>query len=152
MEYCPSAARHGCRWSILILSVCRVSLLWVVSTPMKQWHSVRQSRRRWKWNNSQDQRQRTTSSQAEKKTTDVIAHSLGMIAESADRSRYTNSVLIRKNLAIPSAQTRPYQMAVRPRGDTQLEVFLTQGESDDPEQCVYLGRYVFSDFPPATAK
>src|SRR5207253_10449715 len=76
----------------------------------------------------------------------------GLIAASADRSRYPNSVLIRKNLPIPSAQTRPYQMAVRQRGDTQLEVFLTQGESDDPEQCVYLGRYVFSDFPPATAK
>ena len=87
-----------------------------------------------------------------KKTSDVIAHSLGMIAESADRSRYINSVLIRKNLSIPSAQTRPYQMPVRKRGDTQLEVFLTQGESDDPQQCAYLGRYVFSDFSPSTGK
>lgn len=82
-----------------------------------------------------------------KRTTDVVAHSLGMIAESPDRSHYINSVLIRKNLAIPSSQMRPYQMAMRRRGDTQLEVFLTQGESDDPQQCAYLGRYVFSDFP-----
>lgn len=87
-----------------------------------------------------------------KKTTDVIAHSLGMIAESADRSRYINSVLIRKNVPIPSAQTRPYQMAVRKHGGTQLEVFLTQGESDDPQQCAYLGHYVFSDFPHITGK
>ncbi len=87
-----------------------------------------------------------------KKTVDVIAHSLGMIAESADRSRYLNSVLIRKNLPIPSSQLRPYKMAVRRRGDSELEVFLTQGESDDPQQCTYLGRYVFSDFPPAADK
>ena len=87
-----------------------------------------------------------------KKTVDAIAHSLGMIAESADRSRYINSVLIRKNLAIPSSQTRPYQMAVHRRGDSELEVFLTQGESDDPLQCAYLGRYVFSNFPPVAEK
>jgi molecular chaperone DnaK len=83
-----------------------------------------------------------------KKTTDVIAHSLGMVAESQDRSRYINSVLIPKNLSIPSVQTRPYQMKVRRRGDTRLEVFLTQGESDDTQQCSYLGCYVFTDFPP----
>ena len=87
-----------------------------------------------------------------KSTVDVIAHSLGMIAENADRSRYINSVLIRKNLPIPSMQTRPYKMAVRRSGDNQLEVFLTQGESDDPQQCAYLGRYVFSDFPPVAEK
>jgi molecular chaperone DnaK len=87
-----------------------------------------------------------------KKTTDVIAHSLGMVAESADRSRYINSVIIRKNLPIPSVQTHPYQMNVRRRGDMQLEVFLTQGESDDTQQCAYLGRYVFSNFPPLSGK
>ena len=87
-----------------------------------------------------------------KSTVDVIAHSLGLIAENADRSRYINSILIGKNLAIPSTQMRPYQLGVRRRGKTELEVFLTQGESDDPQQCVYLGRYVFSDFPPISGK
>ena len=83
-----------------------------------------------------------------KSTVDVIAHSLGMIAENEDRTRYINSILIGKNKSIPSSQSRPYQMAVRRSGDTQLEVFLTQGESEDPQRCAYLGRYVFSDFPP----
>jgi molecular chaperone DnaK len=82
-----------------------------------------------------------------KSTVDAIAHSLGMIAESADRSRYINSILIGKNQPIPSTQTRPYQMNMRRGGDTTLEVFLTQGESEDPQQCVYLGKYVFTDFP-----
>ena len=87
-----------------------------------------------------------------KSTVDVVAHSLGMIAESEDRSRYINSVLIGKNLSIPSTKSRPYQLAVRRQSDTELEVFLTQGETDDPQQCAYLGRYIFTDFPPITEK
>ncbi len=82
-----------------------------------------------------------------KSTVDVIAHSLGLIAENAGRSSFINSIIIPKNLPIPSIQMRPYQLGVRGR-KTELEVFLTQGESDDPQQCSYLGRYVFSDFPP----
>jgi molecular chaperone DnaK len=82
-----------------------------------------------------------------KATIDATAHSLGMIAENADRSAYVNSIIIRKNQPISSSQTRPYQQRVRFRGDSTLEVFLTQGESDNPQHCTYLGRYVFSDFP-----
>lgn len=87
-----------------------------------------------------------------KATVDVIAHGLGLIAENHDRSCYVNSILIRKNLPIPSTQTRPYQMKTRRGGQTELEVFLTQGESEDPMQCTYLGRYVFSDFPALSTK
>lgn len=87
-----------------------------------------------------------------KSTVDVIAHSLGLIAENADRSRYINSIIIRKNLPVPSTQMRPYQLGVRRGGNTELEVFLTQGESDNPQQCAYLGRYVFSDFPQVQGK
>lgn len=82
-----------------------------------------------------------------KTTVDIIAHSLGLIVESTDRSRYLNSIIIRKNLPIPARQTRPYLMPLRKHGDTELEVYLTQGESEDPLQCAYLGRYVFSNFP-----
>ena len=82
-----------------------------------------------------------------KATVDVIAHSLGMIAVNNDRSRYINSILIPKNQNIPSVQSRPYAMKLRRGGDTEMEVFLTQGENEDPQQCAYLGRYVFSGFP-----
>ncbi len=87
-----------------------------------------------------------------KATTDVIAHSLGLIAESADRSHYLNSIIISKNLPIPSAQIRTYQLGTRRIGRTKLEVFLTQGESHDPQHCIYLGRYVFSNFPKMLGK
>ena len=42
-----------------------------------------------------------------KSTVDVIAHSLGMIAENEDRTRYINSILIGKNKAIPVFVERP---------------------------------------------
>jgi molecular chaperone DnaK len=82
-----------------------------------------------------------------KATTDVITHSLGLIVESEDRSRYVNSIIMRKNLPIPSIQMRPFQMTTRKDGKNELEVFLTQSESEDPQACTYLGRYVFTDFP-----
>lgn len=87
-----------------------------------------------------------------KKTVDVIAHSLGLIVESADRSRYVNSTIIQKNQPIPAVQTRPFQKTVNKAHDTELEVFLTQSESDDPQFCTYLGRYVFTDFPPESKR
>ncbi|GCE31239.1 molecular chaperone DnaK [Dictyobacter alpinus] len=87
-----------------------------------------------------------------KKTVDVIAHSLGLIAESDDQTRYLNSIIIQKNKPIPIENARPYQIAVRPKGDTRLEVFLTQGETDKPLECTYLGCYVFSDFPAIAGK
>ncbi len=79
--------------------------------------------------------------------TEVIAHSLGMVVESADRSHYINSVIIPKDTSIPAICTRSYQMRLRRDGKTQLEVFLTQGEDANPAHCVYLGRYLFSNFP-----
>ena len=82
---------------------------------------------------------------------EIVAHSLGMIAESADRSRYLNSVLLPRNLAIPCTEERPYQFEVCGDGTDVLEVFLTQGEADDPASCAYLGRYVVTGFPAGTS-
>lgn len=87
-----------------------------------------------------------------KTTVDVIAHSLGLIVESADRSRYVNSIIIPKNRPIPATQMRLFKKAIERDGNTELEVFLTQSESDDPQLCTYLGRYVFTDFPPTNER
>jgi molecular chaperone DnaK len=87
-----------------------------------------------------------------KQVQDVIAHSLGMIAESPDHLSYLNSILIRKNQPIPSRETHPYQLPVRRGGETKLEVFLTQGETGDPQSCAYLGLYAFTEFPPLASR
>lgn len=82
-----------------------------------------------------------------RRTIDVISNSLGMIAENEDRSAYVNSIIIRKNQPIPCQQTRPYQLRVGRGHSGRLEVFMTQGETLDPQGCKYLGRYVFSGIP-----
>jgi uncharacterized protein YegL len=84
---------------------------------------------------------------APRRVRDIVAHSLGMIAESQDRSRYLNSVLLQRNTAIPCVAPRPYQFDVSGDGKDLLEVFLTQGENEDPADCTYLGRYVVTGFP-----
>jgi molecular chaperone DnaK len=81
-----------------------------------------------------------------RQVSDVVAHSLGMIAQAPDRSRYLNSVLLRRNSTIPCQAPRPYHFDVAGK---VLEVFLTQGETDDPAECAYLGRYLVSGFPAA---
>jgi molecular chaperone DnaK len=87
-----------------------------------------------------------------KKTTDVISHSLGLIAVSEDGSKYLNSIIIPKNQPIPCQLTRPYRLRVRKREENKLEVFMTQAESDDPMTCAYLGMYVFTDIPEVSSK
>jgi molecular chaperone DnaK (HSP70) len=82
-----------------------------------------------------------------KQIKDIVAHSLGMIAESYDRSRYVNSVLLRRNTPIPCQALRPYQFDIW-GSDAELEVYLAQGESDNPADSTYLGRYLVTGFPP----
>jgi molecular chaperone DnaK (HSP70) len=74
-----------------------------------------------------------------RRTVDVTNHSLGMVAENPDRSAYVNSIILPKNKAIPSKEQRPYQFQMG--GDGRLEIFMTQGESEQPGQVTYLGLY-----------
>ncbi|MBA3532713.1 MAG: Hsp70 family protein [Ardenticatenales bacterium] len=87
-----------------------------------------------------------------KKSVDVISHSLGMIAVNEAQTRYIISIIIQKNQPIPSRQARPFTLRISQRGENKLEVYMTQGESDDPMTCAYLGRYVFSDIPALAAR
>jgi molecular chaperone DnaK len=84
-----------------------------------------------------------------KQVKDVIAHSLGMIAESEDRSCYLNSRLIDKNSPIPCARSRPYTLKTAQGANTIMQIYLTQGELDDPQVCSYLGLYELTGFPSA---
>lgn len=76
---------------------------------------------------------------------DVMSHSLGVVTESPDGSRFINSRIIEKNKSIPANMKRPYQLRTRGRGENVLEVYVTQGESDDPTACTILGKYRFTD-------
>ena len=81
----------------------------------------------------------------ERRVHDVISHSLGVVIASADALKYINSIIVPKNKRIPCTETRPFQFRTRARGENVLDVYLTQGELDDPTLCKLLGLYKFSD-------
>lgn len=83
--------------------------------------------------------------------TDVVSHSLGMVAVNEDFSRYVNSVIIPKNSPIPGAMQRPYTLRLGGE-NPELDVYLLQGESERPLDCTMLGRYVFSGLAREKAK
>ena len=76
-----------------------------------------------------------------KKIQDVVAHPLGMISETDDGSRYTNSIIINKYLGVPCSNTRPFQLYTSPGNGNEMEVYLTQGESTDPVDCTVIARW-----------
>ena len=79
------------------------------------------------------------------KITDVISHSLGLIAENADSSKYINSIIIPKNKIIPSIEKRLFKLITNADKQNTLEIYLTQGESENISQCKIIGKYVFTN-------
>lgn len=76
---------------------------------------------------------------------DVMSHSLGLIAENSNRSRYINSIIIPKNKKIPASEVRPYQIRTGRNINNELEIYLTQGETEVIGECKVIGKYVFSN-------
>lgn len=81
--------------------------------------------------------------QGAKAVSDVTAHSLGMISISPDGEEYINSVIIRKNTQIPAANTKPFHLRTRAKGN-ELEVYVLQGEFRRPLDNTILHKYVIS--------
>lgn len=82
-----------------------------------------------------------------KKVTDVMSHSLGMVAIRDDYSAYFNSRIIEKNKPIPASVTRPYQLQTASGEDGQLEIYVTQGESEIPSESTVIGKYTVDGIP-----
>ena len=80
----------------------------------------------------------------QKSFTDVMSHSLGMVAENEDRSRYINSIIIPKNLGIPTRETRPFKVKTSAAKGGQMEVYMVQGEAQRPLDNQVIGKYTFS--------
>jgi molecular chaperone DnaK len=75
---------------------------------------------------------------------DVMSHSLGMLVENHDRSRYINSIIIPKNKTVPADEVRPYQIRTSQKNANELELYLVQGETENLRECKVIGKYVFS--------
>jgi len=76
------------------------------------------------------------------KVEDVTNHSLGTIVVNKDYTKYVNSILLRKNTPIPAKNTKEFLHSGR-----LLEIYLTQGESREPVDIDYLGKYIVKDIP-----
>jgi len=72
---------------------------------------------------------------------DITSHSLGMLALSKDEKSFKNSVIIKKNSSLNTEFGNEYHFA----GDN-MDVFVLQGESDDPRDCTLLYKYCVAGF------
>lgn len=80
-----------------------------------------------------------------KRIHDSTAHALGMIAENEKGSAYINSIIIRKNTNIPAEATKTHALYTSASEKNELEVYLLQGDAQNPLECLIAGKYVFRD-------
>ena len=83
--------------------------------------------------------------QPKKTIVDRMGHSLGLISQNPDHTKYINAKIIKKNLPIPSSEKRPFQFNTCAGKPNKLDLYVTQGELEDATKCVIVGKYVFDD-------
>jgi molecular chaperone DnaK len=81
-------------------------------------------------------------------TQDVTSHSLGMVVFREER--FFNSRIIDRNTRIPSERTRDDYVTTHD-GQTTMDLWLVQGENEDPLECSVLGHFEFYGIPPRNA-
>lgn len=74
------------------------------------------------------------------RTHDVTSHSLGMVA--FRDGKLANSPIIRRNSRIPCERTRDDYVTTHD-GQTSVDLWLVQGEKEDPLECNVLGHFEF---------
>lgn len=76
---------------------------------------------------------------------DVISHSLGMIMASEDETKFVNDIMIKRNTKSHEAHaTKRRELRVSRREDKNLlDIYLLQGESDEPIDCTIAKKYTF---------
>lgn len=78
---------------------------------------------------------------------DVISHSLGMIVSNEDETKFVNDIMIKRNTSIANAlTTKKRELRVSKHKERNLlDIYLVQGESDEPIDCTIAKRYCFYD-------
>ena len=74
----------------------------------------------------------------------VTPFSLGVCSYERDSSSCINSIIILKNRPVPCVEARPFELQTRADQENPLEVYMLQGESPNPAQCIVIGKYIFS--------
>ena len=74
---------------------------------------------------------------------EVQAHAMGVIAVSADGTRYINKTIIPPNAKIPVKCAQAFQYRTSARGENEVEIYVLQGTAE-PLACEIIGKYVVS--------
>lgn len=82
--------------------------------------------------------------QGAKAVSDVTAHPLGMIAESPDREKFINSIIIKKNSKIPADNTKSFKFRTKTKNN-ELEVYVLQGQFERPLDNTIINKYVITE-------
>jgi molecular chaperone DnaK len=82
------------------------------------------------------------------RTHDVTGHSLGMVVYRDGQLK--NSKIIRRNTRIPAERTRDDYTTTHD-GQTTIDLWLVQGEAEDPLQATVLGHFEFYGIPARAA-
>lgn len=76
---------------------------------------------------------------------ETTAHAMGMIAVSEDGTRYINDVIIPANHPRPVKAAKAFSFQTRKRGSNEMEIFVLQGDEENPLDNLIPFRYVVTD-------
>ena len=76
------------------------------------------------------------------KLREATAHALGMIAVSPDGKRYINDIIIPANHPRPVRAAKAFHFYTSAKGQNEMEIFVLQGDQENPLDCQLLYRYV----------
>lgn len=80
-----------------------------------------------------------------RRLTDVMSHSLGTISVKFDNSGYKNSIIVPKNIPVPSNEEKPYHFYTYKNKPNHLDLYLTQGETEDVAQTQIVALYAIDN-------
>lgn len=77
-------------------------------------------------------------------THNVNAHSLGVVMTNEDKTKI-NSIIVPANTLLPTSVTRRYGTVVS--NQTSVSVIIVEGEAEDPNQCIPIGKCTIEKLP-----
>ncbi len=77
-------------------------------------------------------------------THNVNAHSLGVVMTNEDKTK-VNSIIVPSNTLLPTSVTKRYGTVVP--NQTSVSVIIVEGESENPDQCIPIGKCTIEKLP-----
>lgn len=77
-------------------------------------------------------------------THNVNAHSLGVVMTNEDKTKI-NSIIVPANTLLPTSVTRRYGTVVS--NQTSVSVIIVEGDAEDPDQCIPIGKCTIQKLP-----